>query len=100
MPMAQSTMLLKLRTMNPVIDTTRIEPLILVVFHMPVEEDQRIEQTPNWIKIWKCAYWISLKGRTHTDNKETITITLPSDHRLTKDSLKEIMVKISKEILL
>ena len=89
---------LEVKNYESLIDTTRIEPLILVVFHMTIAEEQWIEQTSDWLKIRKCAYWISLRGRSHTDNKETITITLPSDHLLTKDSLKDIMVKISKEI--
>lgn len=89
---------LEVKNYESLIDTARIEPLILVVFYMPVEEDQWIEQTPDWLKIRKCAYWISLKGRSRTDNTETITINLPSDHLLTKESLKDIMVKISKEI--
>ena len=35
--------------------------------------------------------------RADTDNTETISIKIPAENLLTKDSLKEIMRKISRE---
>lgn len=64
---------------------------------MPSDEKDWIEQNIDWLKIKKCAYWISLKGRNDTDNKETVSIDLPAGNMLTKESLKDIMVKISKQ---
>lgn len=88
---------LEVKNYKSLIATDRFVPLILVVFHMPREEAQWIEQTTDWLKIKKCAYWISLKGREDTDNTETISIRIPAENLLTKDSLKEIMRKVSKE---
>ena len=88
---------LEVKNYKYLIDTKRMVPLILVVFHMPREEAQWIEQTNDWLKIKKCAYWISLKGWNDTDNTETISIRIPSNNLLTKDSLKEILYKMSKE---
>lgn len=88
---------LEVKNYKSLIDTQRMVPLILVVFHMPREEAQWIEQTKDWLKIKKCAYWISLKGRENTDNVETISIRIPADNLLTKNSLRDIMHKISKE---
>lgn len=91
------TYALEVKNYKWLIDTNRMIPLILVVFHMPSDENDWIEQNIDWLKIKKCAYWISLKGENDTDNKETISIDLPAGNMLTKDSLKEIMVKISKQ---
>lgn len=91
------TYALEVKNYNSLIAPDRFVPLILVVFHMPREEAQWIEQTTDWLKIKKCAYWISLKGKADTDNTETISIKIPAENLLTKDSLKEIMRKISRE---
>ena len=88
---------LEVKNYKSLISTSRMVPLILVVFHMPREEAQWLEQTTDWLKIKKCAYWISLKGRDDTDNTEKISVRIPSENLLTKDSLREIMHKISKE---
>lgn len=87
---------LEVKNYKSLISTKRMIPLILVVFHMPREEAQWIEQTTDWLKIKKCAYWVSLKGRADTDNIESISIRIPAENLLTKDSLKEIMRKISR----
>lgn len=88
---------LEVKNYKSLISTSRMVPLILVVFHMPKEETQWLEQTADWLKIKKCAYWISLKGRDDTENAERISIKIPAENILTKDSLREIMHKISKE---
>jgi hypothetical protein len=87
---------LEVKNYKSLISTKRMIPLILVVFHMPCEEAQWIEQTTDWLKIKKCAYWISLKGKPDTDNTDKISIRIPAENLLTKDSLKEIMCKASK----
>ena len=88
---------LEVKNYNSLKSTNRMNPLILVVFHMPREEAHWIEQTSDWLKIKKCAYWISLKGSPDTDNTEKISIRIPAENKLTKDSLREIMYKLSKE---
>lgn len=88
---------LEVKNYKSLIENNRMIPLILVVFHMPTDEEEWIEQTTDWLKIKKCAYWISLKGRKNTANQKSITINIPADHRLTKDSLESIMIKISKQ---
>lgn len=87
---------LEVKNYKSLISTNRMVPLILVVFHMPHEEAHWIEQTSDYLKIKKCAYWISLKGRPDTDNTEKISIRIPAKNILTQDSLKDIMYKLSK----
>ncbi len=91
------TYTLEVKNYKTLIQKDRMVPQILVVFHMHNDETLWLEHTSEWLKITKCAYWISLKGREDTENKHTININIPSDHILTKESLKDIMVKISKQ---
>ncbi len=90
------TYALEVKNYKWLIDTSRFTPIILVVLHMYNDENRWIEHTKDWLKITKCAYWISLRGKPSTDNANTISINIPSTNILTKESLKEIMAKISK----
>ena len=88
---------LNVKNYKALIQTTRMIPLILVVFHMHRDESLWLEHTTDWLKITKCAYWISLKGREEIENKSTININIPSENILTKETLMDIMIKISKQ---
>lgn len=87
---------LEVKNYNQLISNRAI-PLILIVFHMYENENSWIEQTADWLKITKCAYWISLKNAQATENKTSITIKIPGENLLTKESLFEIMRKVSME---
>lgn len=91
---------LEVKNYNWLIDTSRILPFILVVFHMTEDENLWLEHTVDWLKIKKCAYWISLRGKPATTNTSTITITIPSANILNQHSLKDLMVKIANDISL
>jgi hypothetical protein len=67
---------------------------------MPEDENLWLEHSVDWLKIKKCAYWISLKGKPATINTSTITITIPAANILNQHSLKDIMVKIANDISL
>lgn len=88
---------LDVKNYKTLIQTTRMIPLILVVLHMHRDESLWLEHTKDWLKITKCAYWISLKGREEIENKSTININIPSENILTKETLMDIMIKISKQ---
>ena len=60
---------LEVKNYKTLIENNRMIPQILVVFYMPQEEEHWIEQTPDWLKIKKCAFWISLRGLADTDNE-------------------------------
>ena len=82
---------------NSLIDDKRINPLILIVLHMHANIDQWIEQTTDYLKITKCAYWKSLKGEQPTDNVETVSVRFTSNDLLTPETLKDIMIKVANE---
>lgn len=85
------------RNYNYLVNSQRFIPYILVLLVMHRDEELWIEQTVDWLKITKCAYWISLKGQEPTENKSSKRIVIPCANVLTADALKEMMVKISKQ---
>lgn len=85
------------RNYNYLVNPRRLTPYILILLVMHKNEELWIEQTEDWLKITRCAYWISLKGQETTENKTSKRIVIPSANVLTVDALKEIMVKISKQ---
>ena len=86
---------LEAKNYNILVDSKRITPIILVVLHMNEDENLWIEQTPDYLKITKCAYWISLVGQPLTENTSTKTITIPASNILSKEALKDIMIKVA-----
>lgn len=96
-PDGSITYKLEVKNYNQLVDEKRMNPIILVVFHMPSDEAQWIELSKDWLKIKKCAYWISLRGRPRSDNSESISITIPAGKLLTKETLRDIVVRVSKK---
>ncbi|MCR5497130.1 MAG: DUF4365 domain-containing protein [Paludibacteraceae bacterium] len=86
---------LESKNYNVLVDNERITPIILIVLHMHDDENLWIEQTPDYLKITKCAYWISLVGEPSTNNSTTKTITIPASNVLSKDTLRNIMIKVA-----
>lgn len=86
---------LEAKNYNILVDSKRITPIILVVLHMYEDENLWINQTPDYLKITKCAYWISLAGQPITNNSTTKTITIPASNILSKDALKDIMIRVA-----
>lgn len=89
---------LEVKNYKWLIDTSRITPLILVVFHMHKDESTWLYHTMDWLKITKCAYWISLRGKAPTKNKSKIRIKIPSKNVLNAQSLRGIMFNISNAL--
>lgn len=85
------------RNYNYLVDAHRYTPYILILLVMHKEEELWLEHKIDGLKITKCAYWVSLKGLEPTKNKTSIRVVIPGHNMLTPDSLKEIMVKISKQ---
>lgn len=86
------------RNYNLLIDENRLIPYILVLLVMPEDEHSWLSQTTDFLQISKCAYWACLKGREITNNKSTVRITIPSRNVFSPEALRNIMIKISKEV--
>jgi Domain of unknown function (DUF4365) len=74
-------------------------PQLLIVVFVPKELSGWVEVTEDNTKLQKSAYWISLKGRSKTTNKDNITVHIPRENLLTPESLKAIMQRIAGKTL-
>lgn len=87
---------LETKNYNILVETRLSTPTILILLEMHREESNWIEHTTDFLKITKCAYWMSLKGQERTENTGTKTIVIPKENILTPEALKSLMIKISK----
>jgi len=86
-----------------------IMPRILVVLILPDKpEGQAEEQPEQWINqtseqlaLLKCAYWINLNGMAESNNKTTVTITIPMDdaHIFKPSVLSNLINKIESSLI-
>lgn len=86
---------LEAKNYNNLVPSNRMIPAILVLLHMPKDENKWVKHTKQCLKITKCAYWVSLKHLKVTRNKHSVTITIPKGNVLTGSELKRIMIKVS-----
>lgn len=91
---------LEKKNYDKLICTNNYVPYILVVLRMYEDENCWIDQTKDFLKITKCAYWKSLRGMSPNDNDSYITIRLTDHDLITKDVLKNIMIKVANEQML
>lgn len=70
-------------------------PRIIIVVTVPDRPNDWLQQTESELCLKRCAYWISLKGAAPTDNKETVTISIPRTHIFSADDLTTIMQRIA-----
>jgi hypothetical protein len=71
-------------------------PAFLVVFLMPRERSEWLGQTPDSLVSRHAAYWCSLLGAPEID-ADSRSISVPRQNILTPNSLKELMVRTSRE---
>ncbi|MEG3858544.1 DUF4365 domain-containing protein [Microcoleus sp. herbarium12] len=70
-------------------------PRIIIVVTVPDRPNDWLQQTEAELCLKRCAYWISLKGAAPTDNKETVTISIPRTNIFSGDALTTIMQPIA-----
>lgn len=74
----------------------RHKPCLLVVFEMPGNEDDWLSQSPDALITRHCGYWHNLLGYPEIENETTKTVRISRKQTFTADSLRNIMLKISK----
>jgi Domain of unknown function (DUF4365) len=70
-------------------------PRIIIVVTVPDRPNDWLQQTEAELCLKRCAYWMSLKGAASTDNKETVTISIPRTNIFSADALTTIMQRIA-----
>ena len=70
-------------------------PRILVALLVPnVEAEKWLEQDEASLRLFKCAYWRTLRGEPETPNSSTVTVEVPRANVFGVDALKTIMSRI------
>jgi len=44
----------------------------------------------------RCAYWVSIRGQTQTQNQNTVTVYLPRQNIFSVEALKALMQQAAK----
>ena len=86
----------EVKNYNELVRENRGTATILVILHMYEDRERWLNHTEESLSITKCAYWVNLKGMPQSDNMNNITINVPEGNLLTKESLKELMIRSSK----
>jgi hypothetical protein len=68
-----------------------LNPRILVVLYTPKEVGNWLEHSDNYLSLYHCAYWKSLRGKPPTKSSDNVTITIPKSQQFTVDALLQIM---------
>jgi Domain of unknown function (DUF4365) len=83
---------LKVKNYNDLIAETQT-PRILVVMQLHPNTNEWLSRTDEELVLRKSAYWISLKGKTQTENSATVTISIPKTNKFDVKGLQELMEK-------
>ncbi|HUU81882.1 MAG TPA: DUF4365 domain-containing protein [Phycisphaerae bacterium] len=69
-------------------------PRILVVVLVPNEVTQWLRHSEESLAMYRCGYWVSIRGWNETPNTETVTVTIPRQQQFTVENLSSIMVRV------
>mgnify|MGYP001570432588 FL=1 len=72
-------------------------PKILVVLFLPKEENIWLSHSIDQLIIKECAYWLSIKGFTKSDNASHQTVRIPSANVFSPETISGLLIKVSKE---
>ncbi len=76
-------------------ETGYASPRILVLYCMPRDDKEWLDVRDHQQAVLKnCGYWLSLRGRERTKNKDKISVKIPKDHVFNESSLRWIMSTI------
>jgi len=87
---------LEMKNYLDLIDEKVGKPRILVLYILPKEKDEWIKITTSEAVLKKCAYWCSLRGWPHVNNKEKVRIQIPESQLFTPEELKRLMEKVKE----
>lgn len=71
-------------------------PRILVVLFLPSDEKDWLVHTQDALLLKNCAYWVSLRGASESNNATSQTVYLPKNQTFDPDGLINILAKISR----
>jgi len=75
-------------------DDLLMVPRVLLVVVVPDDASNWLVQTEETLAMSHCGYWMSLAGLPES-TRETVTVHVPRENRWERDSLMQIMARIS-----
>ncbi len=66
-------------------------PRYLVVLELPNDESEWLTVSAEELVIRRCAYWVSLLDMPESDNRHSVTVSLPAANRFDPDALRELL---------
>ena len=66
-------------------------PRVLVVLTLPQDEAEWLTVTDEELVLRRCAYWVSLSNLPETDNRTSVTVSLPAHQRFDVAALRDLM---------
>lgn len=66
-------------------------PRVLVVLALPQDEAEWLTVTDEELVLRRCAYWVSLTNLPETDNRASVTVSLPARQRFDVAALRNLM---------
>jgi hypothetical protein len=91
---------LKIKNYDDLRGTNCANPQYLVVVCIPASENEWIDMRESELVLRYTAYWYSLKDCLTVENETSVTIKIPKQQRLDKQSFKMLMDKASEGIRL
>ena len=73
-------------------------PRILVVVLLPDNLGDWVRQSEQELCMRYCGYWLSLRGMPETQNKSTVTVSIPRNNQFSVAALESIMQDIGQGI--
>ena len=73
-----------------------INPRILIVFLMPQETQEWVNQTDDELCLRHCAYWKWLEGEPGKPNTSTVTVPVPLTNIFNIEQLTDMMQKTER----
>jgi len=73
-------------------------PRILIVVLLPDNLGDWVQQSEQELCMRYCGYWLSLRGMPKTQNKSTVTVSIPRNNQFRVTALESIMQDIGQGI--
>ncbi|NES72190.1 MAG: DUF4365 domain-containing protein [Okeania sp. SIO2D1] len=84
---------LPIKNYNELSIINRYPAIILIVVIVPKQVNELLQQTEASLCLKRCGYWLSLEGAATTENRESITVSIPRNNLFTPTKLEFIMQK-------
>ena len=71
-------------------------PHILIVPLMPEDDADWLNQTSEELAMRRCAYWMSLEGKSKSPNVSTVTVHVPVSQTFDSEQLRDMMNRVDR----